>query len=280
MSTISTILMLCLTASADDAMDALEREEARHRPAVAKTPGEDGTTSVEVAPPDESAPAQRDALRGFVPQATSPASSAKPAAARSGRDLSWRVAAGLGSNHPHADSVKWLGESPRPAAQLHVERRLDPWFDGLSLYAGLAAWSRGSDSHPAALSMLQGEATVGAALEPLPAGLWGLVYPYGRIDFILGYSHVRAGDQLADGLVVPGTSVHAGARVAFGRGTRGRARIFAFAEGGYAYRMPRTVKLTRVDEDDDDPFLSGPAVRLGTLALSGATWRVGLGLAF
>jgi hypothetical protein len=129
--------------------------------------------------------------------------------------------------------------------------------------------------------LVHGEGEVGATLDLPARGLWGFVYPYARLGLILGYARVRAGDQLAGGVVIPGTRSSAGVRLAFDREPRRRgARLFAYGEGGYAFRLPRTVKLTRVDEDEEDPFLPGPAIRLGDLALSGATWRVGLGVAF
>lgn len=291
MSSISITLLLLLAAGADDAFDALEREEAEQTAPTAPaakqgaTSGNDGT-----APDNEAAQGatpRREAAGAIapLPRVIRPLSSptvpavTQRADSKPGRD--WRVIAGLGSDHQHGDTMEWFGTSPSPAGQLFGERRLDMLVRGLGAYAGIGVWSRGDRSHPSALSMVHSEGEVGATLDLPAGGLWGFIYPYARVGLILGYARVRAGDQLAGGAVIPGTRSTAGLRLAFERGPgRSGARLFVFGEGGYAFRLPRTVKLTRVGEDEEDPFLPGSPVRLGDLALSGATWRVGLGVAF
>jgi len=54
------------------------------------------------------------------------------------------------------------------------------------------------------------------------------------------------------------------------------ARFYGTIEGGYAWRWARAVRLDRLDEDENDPFLPGPAIRLGELNLSGIEWSMGL----
>lgn len=280
MPLLSTTLLLVLASGSGDTFDSLDREETKQVDPLAPAIDKGIEPASEVAAPSR----QADEPGAFVPQASRPSSSpvSEVVQRSDGKPpLPWRVIAGAGTDHQHGDAMEWFGSSPSPTAQLRGELRFDWLVDGLGASVGAGFWSRGTWSHDRALAVAHAEGEIGAVLD-LPAdGFWDLVYPYARLGLLLGYARVRAGDELADGVVVPGTSVSAGTRLMFGRGTaRGQPRFFAYGEGGYAYRLPRIIKLTRVETDQEEPLLAGPAIRLGDLKLSGATWRVGLGVAF
>ena len=72
-----------------------------------------------------------------------------------------------------------------------------------------------------------------------------------------------------------------GARAQFAKAKlAGGSTLFAFAEGGYAYRLPTVARLRPVTSDDERNGVTVNATRLGKLDLSGAEWRVGAGIEF
>lgn len=185
-----------------------------------------------------------------------------------------RVGAGLGSQTFVRQQTRWFGGRDHMLFNAWLER---PLASIISVRAGASL--RPASSGVLDLSLFEGQ--VGARVHWPGNGIWELFYPYGRLDVLLGWAHLSVDDRLADSRFVPGIS--AGLGVAFKlpkRVSSKLARFYVAVEGAYGLRLPTPFLLEppTAPEEDEEPFLPGPAIRLGKVDLSSARWLVAVGV--
>ncbi len=286
------VTLLVVVGTGPDALfDDLGREDQKRvEPAAATDAPAAGANSATEATP--STPPNASSATPAVEAPVSPPAIEAPAVdessmlvvkpvRRAGGDRPWRIQVALGVDHPRDESLEWFGDPAGPAMQIRLERSVDRWVDGFSIYAAGNFGSRGRTDHLASMTLVVAEAELGAALQWPGDGFWGWIFPYGRVGVSAAYVQINAGSDLEDGLLMAGFGARIGSRFHFGRVTASRrVSFYGFFEGGYAFRSPRNAKLQRPDPDEENPILPGPAVRLGSINLSAPEWRVGIGLAF
>lgn len=281
MSALLILSAAVLVSQADAAFADLAETEAA--PATQAT--DEAVPAAPVAAEKPAAPTDTPAVQEPRPRPTvnaaRPVAVAAPPGARR-----WRLLFDLGVAYPSANSAAWFRGAGEPVSALRLERDVERLLPGLALGLGAAAWGSGESGTDSAALTLQVFELAASGTYALPQdGLWGFLFPYGRVAVLADYWQVHAGDTLGDNVFAPGLAVGLGLRLHMGRagalvgGGSVPVRMFGTLEGGYALRFPAEVQLHRKDANGQDR-LPGPETALGRLRLSGFEWSMGIGISF